>query len=365
MSELQQYKCPCSDGSIEFDTKLQKMKCPYCGTDFEVETLKEYDNILKNESDEEKMEWDASDACEWQEDEKNSIRSYVCKSCGGEIITDLTTAATECPYCGDAVVMMDRFTGQLRPDLVIPFKLDKKAAIEALSRHLSGKKLLPKTFKSKNHLDEIRGIYVPFWVFDTGAKASIRYKATRVRAWSDSKYHYTETSHYSVGRSGSVSFEHIPVDGSTKFDDAMMESLEPFDFSQAVDFQTAYLSGFFADKYDVSSSDSTPRINERVKKSTEEAFASTVSGYNSVIPVHSNINLENNSIKYALYPVWILNTTWNGQKYTFAMNGQTGKFVGDLPVDGGAYFRWLALISVIGTAGAIAAFAIGKAMGLI
>ena len=365
MSELQQYKCPCCDGSIEFDTKSQNMKCPYCGTEFEVETLRQYDSILNNEEHEDHMEWNSSESSEWSEEEKASVRSYVCNSCGGEIISDHSTAATECPYCGNAVVMMDRFTGELKPDLVIPFKLDKKAAINALSKHLSGKRLLPKTFKSKNHLEEIKGVYVPFWIFDTKAKASIRYKATRVRAWSDSRYNYTETSHYSVGRGGKLGFEHIPADGSTKFDDDMMESIEPYDFSQAVDFQTAYLSGFLADKYDVTSQECTERVNARVKKSTEDAFASTVVGYNSVIPVNSSINLEESSVKYVLYPVWLLNTTWNGEKYTFAMNGQTGKFVGDLPIDKGAYFRWLALISAIGTVGAIALFALGKIIGLL
>ena len=365
MSELQQYKCPCCDGSIEFDTQTQKMKCPYCGTEFDVETLKEYDKILKNEITEDNMEWNSDSSSDWGEEDAENIHSYVCNSCGGEIITDATTAATECPYCGDAVVMMDRFSGTKKPDLVIPFKLDKKAAVAALSKHLSNKKLLPKSFKEKNHLDEVKGIYVPFWIFDTKAKASICYKATRMRHWSDSDYNYTETTHYSVGRGGNLSFEHIPVDGSTKFDDAMMESIEPFDFSKAVDFQTAYLSGFFADKYDVTSENCKPRINTRVKKSTEDAFASTVVGYHSVIPVSSSVNLEENSVRYALYPVWLLNTTWNGQKYTFAMNGQTGKFVGDLPVDTGAYFRWLGIISAIGTASCVALFAIGKMMGLL
>lgn len=365
MSELQQYKCPCCDGSIEFDTKTQNMKCPYCGTEFEVETLKEYDKILKNEPSEDHMEWNSAKSSDWDNDGADDVHSYLCQACGGEIISDLTTAATECPYCGNAVVMMDKLSGSKKPDLVIPFKIDKKAAIAALSKHLSGKKLLPKSFKSKNHLDEIKGIYVPFWIFDTNANASIRYKATRVRLWSDSNYNYTETTHYSVGRGGNLSFEHIPVDGSTKFDDSMMESLEPFDFSQAVDFQTAYLSGFFADKYDVTSENCKDRINQRVKKSTEDAFKSTVIGYNTVIPVNSSVSLKDNSVKYALYPVWILNTTWNGQKYTFAMNGQTGKFVGDLPVDKGAYFRWLGIISAIGTASSIAIFALGKMLGFI
>ena len=143
----------------------------------------------------------------------------------------------------------------------------------------------------------------------------------------------------------------MPVDGSTKMDDALMESIEPYDFTGAVDFQTAYLAGFLADKYDVDSEQSIERANERIKKSTDNAFASTVQGYSTVIPESTSIRLQNGKAKYALYPVWLLNTTWNGKRYTFAMNGQTGKFVGDLPLDKGAYTKWLfGLTSLIGAA---------------
>ena len=143
----------------------------------------------------------------------------------------------------------------------------------------------------------------------------------------------------------------MPVDGSTKMDDALMESIEPYDFTGAVDFQTAYLAGFLADKYDVDSEQSIERANERIKKSTENAFASTVQSYSTVIPESTSIRLQNGKAKYALYPVWLLNTTWNGKRYTFAMNGQTGKFIGDLPLDKGAYKKWLfGLTSLIGAA---------------
>ena len=175
-----------------------------------------------------------------------------------------------------------------------------------------------------------------------------------MRHWSDSNFIYTETSFYSITRSGSIGFERVPVDGSSKMDDALMESIEPFDFSDAVDFQTAYLSGFFADKYDVDSEQSISRANERIKKSTEDAFASTVNGYSTVTTVASGIHLENGVAKYALYPVWLLNTSWKGEKYTFAMNGQTGKFVGDLPMDKGAFNKWL-----FGIAGAVSATVFG------
>lgn len=350
MAVLQEYKCPCCGGAIAFDSALQKMKCPYCDTEFEMETLASYDSELKNEPAE-NMSWNDTAGAEWQNGEADGLRSYVCNSCGGEIVSDETTAATSCPFCGNPVVMMGQFSGSLKPDYVIPFKVDKKAAKAALKQHYGGKRLLPKVFKDQNHIDEIRGIYVPVWLFDADADASIRYKATKVRAWSDHNYNYTETSFYAVSRGGKIGFEHVPVDGSTKMDDALMESIEPFDFCDAVDFQTAYLAGYLADKYDVDSEQSIERANERIKKSTENAFASTVQDYTAVMPEATSLRLQNGKAKYALYPVWLLNTTWNGQKYSFAMNGQTGKFVGDLPLDKGAYKKWLfSLTSLIGAA---------------
>ncbi|MBR6649874.1 MAG: hypothetical protein IKL36_00515 [Clostridia bacterium] len=349
MSTLQQYKCPCCNGAIEFNTSLQKMKCPYCDTEFEMETLLSYDNVLKNEQ-EGNLEWNTTAGSDWQPGEADGLRVYSCKSCGGEIVGDESTAATSCPFCGNPVVMMGQFKGDLKPDYIIPFKLDKKAAVNALKKHYGGKKLLPKVFAKQNHIDEVKGVYVPVWLFDADADANIRYKATRIRTWSDSSYRYTETSFYSVTRGGTIGFERIPVDGSTKMDDTLMESIEPFNFSEAVDFQTAYLAGYLADKYDVNSEESIQRANERIKKSTEDAFASTVSGYEMITPESASINLQNGVAKYALYPVWLLNTTWNGKKYYFAMNGQTGKFVGDLPLDKAAYKRWLVGIAAVGSA---------------
>ncbi len=350
MAVLQEYKCPCCGGAIAFDAQIQKMKCPFCDTEFEMETLVSYDEALKNEPQSD-MTWQTNPGAEWQQGEEEGLRVYVCQSCGGEVVGDETTAATSCPYCDNPVVMMGQFSGALKPDYVIPFKLDKAAAMDALKKHYSGKRLLPKIFKDENHIDEVKGIYVPFWLFDTDADAHVRYKASRVRAWSDSQYNYTETSFFAVTRAGSIGFERVPVDGSSKMDDTLMEAIEPFDFSQAVDFQTAYLAGYLADKYDVDAEQSIGRANDRIRQSTEQAFASTVEGYTSVIPEATNIALSNGSAKYALYPVWILNTSWNGQKYTFAMNGQTGKFVGDLPLDKKAYRKWLfSLTGIIGAA---------------
>lgn len=343
MSDINEYKCPSCGGAIEFDSHSQKMKCPYCDTEFDLETLKKYDEQLSKEAEQKDdiSDWQTDPGKQWQEGETDGMNVYTCKSCGGEIVSDENTGATSCPYCGNPVILTERFRGALRPDMVIPFKLDKKAAKEAYYKHIKGRPLLPKVFRRENHIDEIKGIYVPFWLFDADVAADARYKATKVRTWSDSDYDYTETSYYSVDRSGNMSFVSVPVDGSSRMPDDLMESIEPYKIADAVEFQTAYLSGYLADKYDVDAQQSTDRARERMKESAQDVLRDTVKGYASVIPENTNVRISGGDAKYALYPVWILNTTWRGKKYIFAMNGQTGRMTGDLPVDNGAYTRWL------------------------
>ena len=123
--------------------------------------------------------------------------------------------------------------------------------------------------------------------------------------------------------------------------DDLMESIEPFDFKEAVPFNTGYLAGYIADKYDVDDNMSVVRVNNRVTQSVNTTFRKDVHGYSSVRKEGGNIDYHNAKAVYALYPVWILTTKYEGKTYIFAMNGQTGKFVGDLPLDKKKYKRWL------------------------
>lgn len=338
-----EYKCPACGGTLSFDSESQKLKCMYCDSEYE---LSRFENS-------EEMNWEISPGNQWDEDEENSMEIYSCNSCGGEIVCENTTVSTSCPYCGNPVVLKGKLSGMLKPDYVIPFKLDKNAAKQALRRHVNSKKLVPKLFKNEHHIDEIKGIYIPFWLFDANVEAGISYRGERIRTWSDSKNNYVEHSYYDIYREGTVAFDHIPVDGSEKMPDDLMESIEPFDFGEAVEFKKAYLAGYLADKYDIDANASIEAANYRVRTSTERIFRETVSGYSSVIPQGSVVNLKNGIAHYALYPVWLLNTTWQGKTYTFAMNGQSGKFVGDLPIDKKAYWRKFGLLTgiftVIGT----------------
>lgn len=353
MSDVMEYKCPNCGGFVEFDSSTQRMKCPYCDSEFDVESLRAMDEALDKMPPDD-IKWSETPKSEWSEQERDDFALFVCHSCGGEIIADDNTGATSCPYCGNPVVLAGRFAGDLRPDLVIPFKLDKAAAREALSSHLNGKRLLPKLFRDENHIDEVKGIYVPFWLFDGKAAADIRCEGTRTQFWSDANYIYTRTSFYDIARSGTLSFDAVPVDGSSQMPDDLMESIEPYRMNDAVDFQTAYLSGYLADKYDVDEEKTKDKANARIKQSTLDAFAATISGYNTVRTKQASVQVDNGRARYALFPVWLLQTTWRGQNFQFAMNGQTGAFAGDLPVDSGAATRW-----TLGLLGGITAALLG------
>jgi len=352
LSTITQYKCPCCGGGIAFDPDLQTVSCPYCETEFDMDTLKGYDEDLSHSTGEDEISWNQSETV-WEDADAAGMRLYNCTSCGAEIVADENTAATSCPYCGNPIVIKGRLSGDLKPDYIIPFKLDKKDAMSHFASHLTGKRLLPKVFRDQNHLEEIKGIYVPYWLFDGKAEGDVTFHGTKVRSWSDNDFVYTETSHYSVARSGSLHFENVPADGSSKMPDDLMESLEPYHFSDAVDFQTAYLAGFFADRYDVSAEQCEPRINERTKATTEQKLRETVNSYTSLQTESVRFRMSDSRILYVLFPVWLLITTWNGTRYTFAMNGQTGKFVGDLPVDKKLYWKWWARIFGITAAAVI------------
>ena len=334
MSEMLGYKCPNCNAPLVFDAKSGNMRCEYCESEFEPETLKAYDEVLNEEKEcgeDSTPKWDDVSATEeeWEDEEK---AVFGCKFCGAELVTDANTAATVCPYCGNTAVLTGRLSGILKPEFVIPFAKTEAEAKEALTKFCAKKPLLPKNFLSENRLESLKAVYVPFWLFDAETDARYTYNATRVRTFRQGDYRITDTFHYLVRRAGDVAFESIPADGSKKMDDAYMEAIEPFDYSHGVDFSTAYLSGYLADKYDVSSEEVKERVNRRIDTSAERIFRETVQGYATVTRRSSNVHIHNGRVRYALLPVYMMNTVYEGKTYTFAMNGDSGRFVGELPV---------------------------------
>lgn len=354
METVQSYKCPCCGAPLEFNGNSQNLHCNSCGNEFSAETMKQLSDAETQARGASKYDWQHYEPRSYTNNvEGIDLSKYTCPSCGAEISGDDTLGSTVCPYCGNATIVKGQFEGALRPDYIIPFKTDKKSAVEAFENDFKNAPFLPDKFKDKRRIEEMAGVYVPFWMFDCDCNASITYSANIYSHWSDSDYDYTKTDYYKLIRSGSVGFANIPVDGSKKADDAYTEAVEPYDYKDAVEFNPAYLSGFLADKYDVSAEDSIGRANERVKNSTEEVFASTTREYSSVVPEYTNVSFSDGKIRYALLPIWMLNIKYRKNNFKFAINGQTGKVVGEYPVDKGKKWRYFGKIA--GIAYAVAA----------
>ena len=369
-TQVTNYQCPACTAPLHYSAKSGKLECDYCGSSFdvaEIEALyarKEAEAAAAKQAADAKAEaaqaakaeaaeaaaasggWDTSDLSRDWGAEADGLRVYSCPSCGAELICDQSTAATACPYCGNPAIVPGQFSGALRPDSILPFRLSKDDAVQALRAHYKGKPFLPRSFTSANHIEQIQGVYVPFWLFDGGAEGAASYRASNTNVYETGDYEITETRHYHVVRAGSLAFEKIPVDASSKMPDDHMDSIEPYDYSELKPFSTAYLPGFLADKFDVTAEDSRQRADSRCAGTLRSALEKTVSGYETCSARESNTTIKRGKVHYALMPVWMLNTKWHGKDFLFAMNGQTGKLVGDLPVDKGRYWAMFFAIAV-------------------
>lgn len=368
-TQVTNYQCPACTGPLHYSAKSGKLECDYCGSSFdvaEIEALyarKEAEAAAAKQAADAKAEaaqaakteaaeaaaasggWDTSDLSRDWGAEADGLRVYSCPSCGAELICDQSTAATACPYCGNPAIVPGQFSGALRPDYILPFRLSKDDAVQALRAHYKGKPFLPRSFTSANHIEQIQGVYVPFWLFDGGAEGAASYRASNTNVYETGDYEITETRHYHVVRAGSLAFEKIPVDASSKMPDDHMDSIEPFDYAQLRPFSTAYLPGYLADKYDVTIDDSRDRADTRCRETLAQALRDTVTGYGACVTEREDIALRRGKVHYALLPVWMLSTKWRGQDFLFAMNGQTGKLVGDLPTDRGRFWGMFAAIA--------------------
>ena len=364
--QITNYQCPACTGPLHFVGESGMLECDYCQSRFAVEEIdKEYaeknkkaeENFEKAQQKEEKEQswWDMSGLNnQWGEDGEK-IKAYSCPSCAAEIICDDTTAATSCPYCGNPTVVPGHFGGDLKPDYIIPFKLSHDDARTALKRFYKGKKFLPKEFTAKNKISELKGVYVPFWLFDCNADADIIFDGTVVTSHREGSYKVTTTSHYNIYRSGRVPFTNVPVDASKKMPDAHMDAIEPFDYSQLKPFSMSYLPGYLAERYGETASECVERAEQRIENTTINEMRTDVTGFAGCTVIQKHIRMERGKVSYALLPVYLLTTQYNGENYLFAMNGQSGKFVGNLPVSKKKYWTYFLSIlagftAVVGTA---------------
>ncbi|WP_434778734.1 hypothetical protein [Neisseria sp. Ec49-e6-T10] len=342
--DIVSYKCPKCSTALIFDIKKQNWQCQFCRSEFTQTQLENNAEILDSNSS--TLPPHAStDTNKIDDHEENKL--YYCPSCGGKILTTHNTVATFCVYCHNPAIVASKLEEDInKPDYLIPFKQTKADAINALQKACQNKLFLPKTFKELVKKGEVFGLYVPFWLFDIDTNTHLQSQTTQVSTWQDEHYQYSKIDYYQVQRAGQANFQKIPADGSAKMNDDLMDQLEPFHYNQMEQFDLAYLSGHFAEIHDVKIEETTERVLKRVYPEVERMITQTVTGYSSINSTQIDMNQTINHISVML-PVWTVMTQYNKKTFVFAMNGQTGKVTGRLPISNMEVFKKFITLSTI------------------
>lgn len=330
-----EYKCPNCGASLLFMAESQRFECEFCGSNYSDSEIKEmFSQHEETALDEEKRKL--------EEEFIDQTKLYTCQNCGSEIIADENTAATFCLYCHGPVILSNRVSGELRPTKIIPFNTTKDQAIENYKKWCGKKVFVPPSFKANTTIEKIEGIYIPYWVATCDIKGDVTAQANIKRTWRSGDYIHTEIREYQILRSANGQYCRIPADASKKADDKLMESIEPYDYTKLEDFSMSFLSGHLADKYDVEHTIVFPRIRERVLAATNTDIRNSIIGYSDVRYTKNSMTVKKTDWEYMLLPVWFLTYHYKDKRYYFAMNGQTGKVNGLLPLYKGKLFAYAA-----------------------
>lgn len=328
------HKCPNCQAPIHFNPTVGKWKCEYCDSEFTLEEMQKYNNASSEANNVEEVSEEAITS------DSTTYVTYRCKSCGAEVVADEQTASTFCLYCGNTAILKDKLSGEFKPDYIIPFKTDKSVAEKAFEGLSKGRPFMPKDFNSKKNIEKIKGVYIPFWLYDFKVDGELNLEADKVCTTSTANMTYIKTDHYKLYRTATINFVKVPVDGSTRFNNDIMNSIEPFNYDELVNYNHAYLSGFLSERYDIDGDETSKEAQERALASSRNKIFNDVTGFSSVAVVEDSLQAEITNKKYALLPVWMVNVKYKDKYYLFAMNGQTGEFIGDIPLDKSKVIIW-------------------------
>lgn len=306
-------KCKNCGNKVIFNPKIQKMYCEYCQTTRDI--IEETETEIEKQS--------------------KNLDLYICPNCGAQIVCDETTTSTFCVYCKNTAILKNRLKGIFKPQYIIPFHATKEEAIDAFIELRNGKKLIPDEFLKESNIKEIRGIYIPFWFFDYEVDGSMNAKTTKSKTNSGNNCTILTTCHYDVYRNGLISYDNIPIDASTHFHDNIMRSIEPYDYNNLKKYTSDYLSGFLSELYNVEENAADLIGRKRAKTTAYSLFYKSIEhkNYDDIEVKYSNFNIKKTTAHYGLLPVYMLNIKYQDKFYTFAMNGQTKKMIGNIPLD--------------------------------
>ena len=314
-------KCPNCSANLVFDADLGKLVCAYCGSSY---LPSELDNTVQEVEVDQPQADENVDEGEYQE--------FVCNACGASVITDISTSASFCSFCGSPALIGQRLTSDFRPKYLIPFKIGRDTAVAKFMEWCKGGKLAPFGFVSDKNVEKMKGLYVPFWLFNADGHMDIVGTGKNITSVTTGSDRVTTTKIYNVVRNRDYTWSRIPLDAETRIRDDYMEAIEPFDYKDLIPYDYKYIPGFYADRYDLNSKNLEERARDRATAYLKSECIKSTSSYDRFDAVKDNSVVGNISSDYALLPVWFMSYRYLGKQYDFVINGQTGEVAGEPPV---------------------------------
>ncbi|MGN0394095.1 MAG: hypothetical protein ACI4EF_01920 [Coprococcus sp.] len=276
-----------------------------------------------------------------------SMNIYNCTSCGARLMINDKETSTFCAYCGQPTIVFERVSEELQPDLIIPFTVTKEVAVNLIKEKLMKGKYVPNEIKNFK-IDKLRGIYIPFWLVSTKNRTAMKLSGTRTKTTGVGSGE-SEDKPVNLFRDMECDFDRITVDATRRLNDNISRRLEPYDMRQLKPFDIGYLSGFYADKYDVPAEEAVYMAKKRSIEFMKPEIFDSCDGVNN-ISIRSEDNKVNiTDIEYAMLPAWFITFRYKGIIYTIVVNGQTGKVVGNVPVDKARVGAAIGILSIVVT----------------
>ena len=325
---MQKYNCKVCGGELYWDAQKGALLCEYCDATYQVTDFE--DMTLHNDVENQEISNVEKGVTEDTEDIEMVV--YQCNHCGAELVTSNKTMATTCAYCGRAVSITEKSVGDFRPEKIIPFSIDKAKAISLYKEYINKSPIAPKEFTDDAVIEKMQGLYVPFWLYSLFVDGKTSFECEKVSSRRSGDYKITTHQVYNVIVDSDSQFSYVPVDASVKLDNQLMDSLDPYSLQKIVDYNPAYMAGYFAEQFDESPEKTFDRGKEKIVKAVKNLAISKINGYSSIKTNENNTIFRNEVVNYGMLPVWLLNVEYKGEKYTFAVNGDTGKAVGKIPV---------------------------------
>lgn len=313
------FKCKNCGGNVIYEPGRGHMYCPHC------------------ESEE-------------SQDKLPDSSMTQCVNCGAPIEVKEYASAGKCEHCGCYLVFNERVEGVYEPHMILPFRVNKEAAVEAMNQEFRKRAFTPSDFMSAKSLEKMEGIYVPFWLYDYQAEYDFAGEGTKVRSWRSGNTEYVETSYYEVLRKMDVDFDKIPVDASYAMEDGIMDLMEPYSYQELIGFEPKYMSGFCGEVYNQGAPELEGRAQVKARNASEEMMQTSLREYETIKPYRKDLNLARNGVNYALMPVWQYEYRYKGKTYQYHVNGQTGKVIGITPISKEKVLLYGASVFVMATA---------------